>query len=474
MTRPPNDDRENSPMAAPTGTPTERPAAGRRERTGWYFYDWANSAFSTTVLTVFLGPFLTSVTKVAAGCQLGADDCSGRVHPLGITVAAGSFYPYVVSLSVFLTVFVLPVMGAVADRTPRKKLLLAVTAFLAAAATMGFAFVTGDRYLLGGVLFLIANISGGASIVVYNSFLPQLAGPDERDKVSSRGWALGYLGGGLLLAFNLVAVTILSVDGNDQRTLDIARWCIVSAGAWWALFTLIPLAWLKEHPGLEAAATMRGNVLLDGFRQLGRTIRNLRAYPLTLFFLLAYLIYNDGIQTVIALASQYGTEELDLEQSTLIITILLVQFLAFGGALLLGAMAARVGARKTVLFSLALWLGVVVAAYWLPAGEPLPFMLLGVAIGLVLGGSQALSRSLFSQLIPAGREGEYYGFYEISDKGTSWLGPLLFGLVFQLTDSYRLGIVSLVIFFLVGGVLLAVVPIRRAIVAAGNTPPKLL
>ncbi|GIF22235.1 UMF1 family MFS transporter [Actinoplanes tereljensis] len=460
-------------MAATTGTPTDRPAAGRRERTGWYFYDWANSAFSTTVLTVFLGPFLTSVTKVAAGCELGADDCTGRVHPFGISVAAGSFYPYVVSLSVFLTVFVLPVMGAIADRAPRKKLLLAVTAFIASAATICFAFVTGGNYLLGGLLFLIANISGGASIVVYNSFLPQLAGPDERDKVSSRGWALGYLGGGLLLAFNLVAVTILSIDGNDQRTLDIARWCIVSAGVWWALFTLIPLAWLREHPGAESTG-VRGNVLIDGFKELGGTIRNIRAYPLTLFFLLSYLIYNDGIQTVIALASQYGTEELDLEQSTLIITILLVQFLAFGGALLLGAMAAKVGARKTVLFSLALWLGVVVAAYWLPAGEPLPFMLLGVAIGLVLGGSQALSRSLYSQLIPEGREGEYYGFYEISDKGTSWLGPLLFGLVFQLTNSYRFGIISLVVFFLVGGALLAMVPIRRAIVAAGNTPPKLL
>ncbi|GIE98782.1 MFS transporter [Paractinoplanes rishiriensis] len=445
----------------------------RRERTGWYFYDWANSAFSTTVLTVFLGPFLTTVTEVAAGCELGADECNGRVYPLGIEVAAGSYYPYVVSLSVFLTVFVLPVMGAIADRTPRKKVLLACTAFLASAATMGFVFVTGDRYLLGGALFLVANISGGASIVVYNSFLPQLAGPDERDKVSSRGWALGYLGGGLLLAFNLVAVTILSIDDDPQRTMDLARWCIVSAGVWWALFTLIPLRFLREHPG-AASTERRGNVLTDGFRQLGHTIRGIRAYPLTLFFLLAYLIYNDGIQTVIALASQYGTEELKLGQSTLIITILLVQFLAFGGALLLGAMAARIGARKTVLFSLALWLGVVVTAYWLPEGEPLPFMLLGAAIGLVLGGSQALSRSLFSQLIPAGKEGEYYGFYEISDKGTSWLGPLAFGLVFQLTNSYRVGIVSLVFFFLVGGILLALVPIRRAIVAAGNTPPRVV
>jgi UMF1 family MFS transporter len=448
------------------------PASTRRERTGWYFYDWANSAFSTTVVTVFLGPFLTSVTSQAGGCALGADDCHTTVHPLGITIAAGSYFPYLVSLSVLLQVFALPVMGAVADRTPRKKILLAVTAFLASAATIAMAFVTGERYLLGGLLFLIANIAGGASIVVYNSFLPSLAGPDERDKVSSRGWAVGYLGGGLLLLANLVAVMLLSVDGDSQRTLDLARWCIVSAGVWWAVFTLVPLAWLREHPGAEASD--HGNVVTDGFRQLGRTLKGLRAYPLTLFFLLAYLIYNDGIQTVIALASQYGTEELKLGQSTLIITILLVQFLAFGGALALGAMAQRVGARKTVVFSLALWLVVIVAAYFLPAGKPIPFMILGLGIGLVLGGSQALSRSLFSQLIPTGREGEYYGFYEISDKGTSWLGPLAFGLVFQLTNSYRIGIVSLVVFFVVGGVLLSFVPMRRAITAAGNTPPKLV
>lgn len=452
---------------------TTAPVSSRRERTGWYFYDWANSAFSTTVITVFLGPFLTSVAKQAAGCPLGSSDCTGDVHPLGITVAAGSYFPYLVSLSVLLTVFVLPVMGAIADRTPRKKLLLAAAAFVGAGATVAMAFVTGDRYLLGGLLFLIANIAFGASVVVYNSFLPQIAAPDDRDKVSSRGWAIGYLGGGLLLLFNLVAVQLLTQEGNPGRTLDLARWSIVSAGVWWGVFTLVPLRFLREHPGQEST-TARGNVLLDGFRQLGHTIRGLRAYPLTLFFLLAYLVYNDGIQTVISLASQYGTEELKLSQSTLIVTILIVQFLAFGGSMLLGAMANRLGARKTILFSLVLWLGVMLAAYWLPAGQPLGFMLLGAAIGIVLGGSQALSRSLYSQLIPTGREGEYYGFYEISDKGTSWLGPLAFGLVYQLTSSYRLGIVSLIVFFIVGGVLLALVPVRRAITAAGNTPPRLI
>ncbi|MBY8875800.1 MFS transporter [Micromonospora sp. PLK6-60] len=449
------------------------PGSTRRERTGWYFYDWANSAFQTTVITVFLGPFLTTVTKLAAGCELGADGCSGYVHPLGIRVAAGSFYPYLISLSVLLTVFVLPVVGAIADRSAHKKRLLALAAFTGAGATTAFVFVTGDRYLLGGALFMIANIAFGAAIVVYNSFLPQLGGPDDRDAISSRGWAIGYLGGGLLLALNLVAVQSLGEEGNPQRTLDLARWSIVSAGLWWAAFTLVPLRWLRERPSVEALRG-GGNVLTDGFRQLGRTLREIKAYPLTLFFLLAFLVYNDGIQTVITLASQYGTEELRLEQSTLIVTILLVQFLAFGGALALGALARRIGAWKTVLLSLVLWTGVIVGAFRLPAEAPLPFMILGGCIGLVLGGSQALSRSLFSQLIPAGKEGEYYGFYEISDKGTSWLGPLAFGLVFQLTSSYRVGLVSLLIFFVVGFALLAAVPMRRAILAAGNTPPRVL
>ncbi|MEU4400143.1 MFS transporter [Micromonospora orduensis] len=457
----------------PTANDAPHPASTRRERSGWYIYDWANSAFQTTVITVFLGPFLTTVAELAAGCELGADSCDGSVYPLGIKVAAGSYYPYLISLSVFLTVFVLPVIGAIADRSAHKKRLLGGAAFTGAGATIAMAFVTGDRYLLGGALFLVANISFGAAIVVYNSFLPQLGGPDERDGISSRGWALGYLGGGLLLALNLVAVTVLSEDDNPQRTLDLARWSIVSAGVWWAAFTLVPLRWLRERPS-AAALTGGGNVLTDGFRQLGRTLREIKAYPLTLFFLLAFLVYNDGIQTVITLASQYGTEELRLEQSTLIVTILLVQFLAFGGALSLGALARRIGAWKTVLLSLVLWTGVILGAFRLPAEAPVPFMILGAAIGLVLGGSQALSRSLFSQLIPAGKEGEYYGFYEISDKGTSWLGPLAFGLVFQLTASYRVGLVSLLIFFVVGFLLLAAVPIRRAIVAAGNTPPRVL
>jgi UMF1 family MFS transporter len=439
----------------------------RRERTGWYFYDWANSAFYTTVVTVFLGPYLTSVAETAAGCA-DLPNCDDHViRPLGIAIAPGALFAYTVSLSVLLTVFVLPVVGAIADRSAHKKQLLALFAYIGAAATVGLVFLTGDRYLLGAGLFLLANIAFGASIVVYYSFLPQLAGPNERDSVSSIGWAIGYVGGGLLLVVNVAAV--LGKDALGMSTGDVARWSIVSAGLWWAGFTTVPLLLLRNRPAV--AGEHHGPVLTDGFRQLWKTIKSLRAYPLTLFFLIAYLIYNDGIQTVISQAGIYGTEELGLPDDVLVPTILMVQFLAFFGALGLGRLAKHIGGWKTVLISLGGWIAILGFAYFLPNGRVVPFVALGGAIGIVLGGSQALSRSLFSQLIPKGKEGEYFGLYEISDKGTSWLGPLIFGIAYDATRSYRIAIISLLAFFIFGFIALLLVPMRRAIIAAGNVPP---
>jgi MFS transporter, UMF1 family len=461
-------------MSVPTTDAPVRPdgvgPSTRRERVGWYFYDWANSAFSTTVISVFLGPYLTSIAENAAGCGSDANPCDvQRLHPLGIPVAPGSVFAYAVSLSVLLQVIVLPVTGAIADRSGHKKQILALLAYIGSGATIALLFLTGDRYLLGVALFLVANIAFGASVVVYNSFLPQLAEPDQRDSVSSIGWAIGYIGGGLLLLLNLLAIII---GGDNADKAEIARWSIVSAGVWWAGFTTLPLLSLKNRPAVAGPA--QGSPLLDGFRQLWHTLRSLKQFPLTLFFLIAFLVYNDGIQTVITMASVYADKQLGLDQSVQLQTILLVQFLAFGGALLLGRAAKKFGAWKTVLASLVLWTIVLVLAYLLPAKQPLAFMALGLLLGLVLGGSQALSRSLFSQLIPKGKEGEYFGLYEISDKGTSWLGPLLFGLTFQATGNYRIAIVSLISFFVIGFVALLAIPMRRAIVAAGNVPPHVL
>jgi len=446
------------------GTDTLRsPAADeaaerRREQRGWYFYDWACSVYSTSVLTVFLGPYLTSVAKSAA-------DPDGFVHPLGIPIRAGSFFAYTVSASVIVSILVMPLAGAAADRTGRKKPLLALAAYVGATATTGLFFLDGDRYLLGGFLLIVANSSVAVSMVVYNSYLPQIAPPEERDAVSSRGWAFGYAAGSLVLVLNLILFTAHDSFGLSESMA--VRICLASAGIWWGAFTLVPLKRLRDRGRTTSEAPTT-----QGWRQLAATVRDMRGKPLTLSFLFAYLIYNDGIQTVISQASVYGSEELGLSQSTLITAVLMVQVLAVAGALGMGRLARTYGAKRTILGSLIGWTVTLGAGYFLPAGAPVWFFVLAAGIGLVLGGSQALSRSLFSHLVPPGKEAEYFSAYEMSDRGMSWLGPLLFGVTYQLTGSYRDAIISLVAFFVVGFVLLARVPVARAISDAGNPLPE--
>ncbi|MFF6777950.1 MFS transporter [Streptomyces sp. NPDC012637] len=438
------------------------PAERRREQRGWYFYDFACSVYSTSVVTVFLGPYLTSVAKAAA-------DAEGFVHPLGVPVRAGSLFAYAVSASIVVAVLAMPLVGAVADRTGRKKPLLAAAAYTGAAATTGMFFLAGERYLLGTFLLIVANASLSVSMVLYNAYLPQIAEPDERDTVSSRGWAFGYTSGALVLVLNLVLYS-----GHDSFGLSegmAVRICLASAGLWWGAFTLVPLRRLRDRRIARTGGAAGEGAVGSGWKQLRATLRDMRRHPLTLSFLLAYLIYNDGVQTVISQASVYGSEELGLDQTTLITAVLLVQVLAVAGALGMGRMARVYGAKRTILASLALWTAILGAGYFLPAGAPVFFYCLAAAIGLVLGGSQALSRSLFSHLVPRGKEAEYFSAYEMSDRGLSWLGPLVFGLAYQLTGSYRDAIISLVIFFGIGFVLLARVPVRAAVAAAGNPVP---
>ncbi|MGW2818336.1 MFS transporter [Streptomyces sp. NPDC001415] len=432
----------------------------KREQRGWYFYDFACSVYSTSVLTVFLGPYLTSIAKSAA-------DPDGFVHPLGIPVRAGSLFAYAVSASVILAVVLMPIVGAAADRGGRKKPLLAAAAYTGATATAGMFFLDGHRYLLGAVLLIVANASLSVSMVLYNAYLPQIAGPEERDRVSSRGWAFGYTSGAGVLVLNLILYS--GHDGFGVSESTAVRICLASAGIWWGAFTLVPLRRLRDRK-VAAVAAAEGKVGA-GWRQLISTLRDMRARPLTLAFLLAYLIYNDGVQTVISQASVYGSEELGLNQDTLIVAVLLVQVLAVAGALGMGRLAQTYGAKRTILGSLAVWAVILGAGFFLPARQPVLFFVLAGAIGTVLGGSQALSRSLFSHMVPSGKEAEYFSAYEMSDRGLSWLGPLVFGLAYQLTGSYRDAIISLVVFFAAGFVLLARVPVRAAVAAAGNPVP---
>ncbi|MFD3921350.1 MFS transporter [Streptomyces sp. NPDC058595] len=450
-------------VTADTAGLTDDETGRIREQRGWYFYDFACSVYSTSVVTVFLGPYLTSVAKAAA-------DADGFVHPLGIPVRAGSVFAYSVSVSIVLAVLLMPLAGAMADRTGRKKPLLAVAAYVGAGATAGMFFLDGDRYALGVVLLIVANASLSVSMALYNAYLPQIATPEERDAVSSRGWAFGYTSGAFVLVLNLILYTGHESFGVSESTA--VRICLASAGVWWGAFTLVPLSRLRDRRVAGDAGKQGEGSVGTGWRQLMATLRDMRRHPLTLSFLLAYLIYNDGVQTVISQASIYGSEELGLDQTTLITAVLLVQVLAVVGALGMGRLARTHGAKRTILASLAVWTLILGAGYFLPAGAPVWFFALAAAIGMVLGGSQALSRSLFSHLVPRGKEAEYFAAYEMSDRGLSWLGPLVFGLAYQVTGSYRDAILSLVIFFVIGFALLARVPVRRAVAEAGNPVPE--
>lgn len=410
-----------------------------REQRGWYLYDWANSAFATTAIALFLGPYLTALAKAAA-------DAQGFVHPLGIPIDARSYWSYMVSLSVMLQVLVLPITGAIADYGRRKKQCLAGTAYVGAAAATAMYFLKGDMYLWGGWLFVVANINFGASVVIYNSFLPEIAPPEERDAVSSRGWGIGYLGGGLLLALNLLLFLNAKRLGISEAMA--VRVSLSSTGVWWAIFTIPTLLALRNR-GPAKKLGEGESAVRHTLGQLAETLRHVRQFPETTTFLIAYLLYNDAIQAVLALASQFANDELKIPVSQLTLAILMVQFVGFFGAFGFNWIAAAVGAKRAVIASLVLWTGTLVYLY-AAVRTTAQFFAVAAAVGIVMGGSQALSRSLYAQLIPKGREAEYFSIYEISDKGTSWMCPMIFGLALQFTRSYRLAILSLVVFFIAG------------------------
>jgi MFS transporter, UMF1 family len=449
-----------------------RPLARLKEQKAWYWYDWANSAYVTTIATVLFGPYVTTLAERDA-CGFITDEvagtkCTQDLDVLGLAISPGSLVFYVVTIATIASAILLPIVGAAADRSARKKTIMAGFAWAGSAAAAMMFFATGTNWILPVAMLFIANICLGSSLVVYDAILCEIAEPDDRDRVSSQGWARGYLGGGLLLAVNLAVVTFHDSLGMDKGTA--VRLSMLSAAVWWAAFTFIPFRGLANHVP-RAVEKEPGGLVRQSFGQLWTTLRDMRNYPTTLTFLLAYLFYNDGIQTVIGSAAVYGEKQLGFATEVLIATILLVQFVAFFGALLFGRLARTRGSRKVILWGLYMWMVVVTVGYFIPAGNVPLFLAMAVGIGLVMGGTQALSRSFFSQLVPRGREAEYFSLYQACERGTSWLGTLVFGLVHQMTDSYRPAILALIFFFAVGILLLSKVDPRRGIAEAGNEQP---
>jgi MFS transporter, UMF1 family len=433
------------------------------QQRGWYVYDWANSSFPTTVGTVFFGPYLIEVARAAAGPD-------GKVSLFGLATSPQQLFFIALALSALVQIVVLPIVGALADRSEHKRRWLAGTAYTGAGLTMAMFLIVPGAWQLGFTLILVANVVFSASVVVYDSFLPEIAGPDDRDRVSSRGWALGYIGGGLLLLINLI---IFTVEPFGLSGVLAVRISLGSAGLWWALFTIIPLRALEDGPALRSRDAT-GNPIVDAFRELGRTMRELRSYPETLRYLVAFLLFNGGVGTVIYAAGSYATEELEIDLTQLTAAILMVQFVAFFGALVMGRLAERAGAKTVVLWSLGLWSAVVIYGRFVPAGNVPIFFALAATIGFVLGGTQALSRSLFSHLVPKRREAEFFGFYQISDRGTSVIGQLGFVVAYGQFGSYRQALLVLIVFFISGGLLLAMTDLRKGIAAVGNEQPRVI
>ncbi|HEX6728370.1 MAG TPA: MFS transporter [Pyrinomonadaceae bacterium] len=436
-----------------------------REIFGWKMYDWANSAFYTTVVGALFGPYITRLAQVA----VGENGVVLSLGPLG-NVTAKSLPTLCVSISVGLQVFLLPILGSLGDYSNLKKRLMALFCYTAVVANCLLFLIHGSWYLWGGLLFIIANVCFGASIVFYNAFLPEITTEDQADKVSSRGFAYGYLGGAILLSLNLLLV--LSAERLGISSGLAVRLSFLSAGLWWGGFAIITFLRLKSRPGAKKLPPGKG-YLSVGFSELWATFKELRRLPLTLRYLIAYLIYNDGIQTVIFAASAFLEQELFPGGNPIFLLeiFLMVQFVAVAGALLFERLAYLIKTKNAIVVSLLIWSGIVIYAYrFLDTVAEAWFMAAFIAI--VLGGSQALSRSLFSRMIPPGKEAAFFGIYEVSERGTSWMGPLLFSVVIASTGSYRQALLSLIFFFVVGLIGLLVTNTDKAIHQAGHLVPE--
>lgn len=404
-----------------------------KARFAWYMYDWASSAFTTTVITVFLGPYLASIAKTEAATL-------GALQFLGIPIAPQSLFPYAVSTSVLLQFVLLPIIGYAADGPLGKRIVILLCTAIGSLATIGMYWIEPGDAMLGALLFIIANGAYGSSIVAYNAMLNDVSDTESRDQVSARGFAIGYAGGGVLLMMNLGLYLLkdsIGISGGEAVRISLA-----SAGVWWGIFTFIPFLRISHTKPVQHG---------EGIMMSLSGLKEILHQPNILLFLIAFLLFNDGIQTVISMAAQFGSEELNLPLETLQISILLVQIIAIFGALVFGQLAGGSSALQMLMLSLVLWMCIIIYSYaFLPPGSSIHFYVLSGVIALVLGGSQSLSRSIFSKIIPQGKEARYFGLYELTDRGSSWLGPLLFGISLQMSGSYRQALLALIIFFLLG------------------------
>ncbi len=399
----------------------------------WCMYDWANSAYATTVMAAMLPPYFSNVAQDAGftGSQ------------------ASSMWGYITSLTMLIIALMAPILGSVADYTGSKKKFMSVFFIIAITFTSLLVFIGTGDWLMCLIFFALAGIGNAGANVFYDSLLPHVAHSDEIDQVSARGYAFGYLGGGLLLIVNLLMFTKPGLFGIPSETWGI-RLSFLSVGIWWVIFSR-PFFRNVPEPPRSSDYVETVNPVRAGFKRLGQTFHELRRYKQLLLFLFAFWLYADGIGTIMKMATIYGAE-IGIGMTDLVSALLLTQFVGVPFTFLFGWLARKLGAKRCIFLALSVYTLVSIGGYFMT--KPLHFWILAFTVGTVQGGSQALSRSLFGSMAPKARSAEFFGFFDISSKFAGIAGPLLFGIVGQLTGTSRLSIVSLVVFFIVGMLLL--------------------
>jgi MFS transporter, UMF1 family len=415
----------------------------RPELRAWAMYDWGISGMQTIIMTAVFPIFFVKV----AAANVPAEQAS-------------AWWGYVNTIGAVLIAVLAPILGALADFKAAKKKFLVAFMLLGAGATASMFFIQRGELVFASVAFVVSLAGATGSMTFYESLLPHIADESEIDRVSTAGYALGYIGGGLLLAISLLVIqkpALLGLPHGEglspsDATLP-ARLSFVAVAAWWVAFSLPVLRAVAEPPasGTNHGA-MQASPIVASIRQLGTTLRELRNYKQAFLMMLAFTIYNDGIQTIIKMASVYGTE-LKIDQGQLIAAIVLVQFIGIPAAFAFGGLAGRFGAKRSIFFGLLVYAGICIYGYFLDSARD--FWVLAIVVGLVQGGTQALSRSLFATLVPKHKSGEFFGFFSVFEKFGGILGPLAFAVAAQISGNSRTAILSVIAFFIVGAWLLS-------------------
>ncbi len=421
-------------------------------------YDWANSAFAATIMAAVLPSFYSSV----AGANLEK-------------TIASSYWGYTNTIAMLIIAFSAPILGAIADYLGRKKVFLSWFVCIGVLATALMVLISKGDWLLASTLYIFGRIGFAGANIFYNSLLPHIVDKDRIDRVSALGYAYGYLGGGLLLTINLLMIMKPALFGIFSSEWGV-RLSFITVAVWWALFSFPLLSNVPEPKMLEGqggrvknqeSLKKIGNPIKTGFSRLRSTLREIKQYRELVKFLLAYWLYNDGIGTIIIMAVIFGAE-IGIGQSHLISAILLVQFVAIPFSLIFGRLAERIGAKNSILIALFTYGLITVLGYFMT--EAIHFWVLAFMVATVQGGAQALSRSMYSSMLPKEKSAEFFGFYDVSSKFAGIIGPAVFGIVGQITGSSRYGILALILFFAGGGLLLMNVKEEKAF--SGQRPGK--